>query len=595
MPADATGPAAALTTLLATMLQAQLDAFPEYATRLGLDTGAQAARRSRLDASAAPALAAYIGRLRGFAQALRGIEAQGLDAMQRIDRDAVLFHAEVLLEGARLLPQGAPTDFQPYVVTQLSGAYQSLPDLLCTKHPLQTAADAEAFLARLQAFGPALHDEAARIQADAAAGVAPPAFVLDTTLRQLQTLLDTPAARSPIVKALAQGTHQRAIAGDWEAAATAQVQQSLQPAVQSLMAVLQRLHGTATDEAGVCKLPGGDAWYAQAIVAQTTTRKSPHGLPKGEYRSAQHEGSPGSADEIHRVGLDQVAEITARIDTALRAQGWNDGSVAARLAALAQDERYIYPNDARGKARLLDELRTLVAEMQARLPEMFDPLPRAGLEVRGVPPEIEAGAPRGYYTAGPADGSRPGAFYANLRDTRDWKRWYAPSFAYHEGVPGHHLQIALALETEGISMMRRTLWFAAYGEGWALYAEQLADEMGFYDRNPMGRVGYLQSMLFRAARLVVDTGLHARRWTRQQAIAYLVSAVGETVNRATAEVDRYCVMPAQALSYKIGHLRWQQLRMAAQARLGAAFDLRRFHSDTLRWGAMPLDLLDQLG
>ena len=574
-------PAVELGRSLDTMLRAQLDTFPESATRLGLDSGDHTARRSRLDAASADALAAYNRRQRGFAQALRDIDPRALSPMQQIDREAVLSQTEALLEGARLLPQGTPLDCQPYVVTQLSGAYQSLPDLLCTKHPLDSADDAHAFLARLAAFGPTLRDEAARIEADAAAGVLPPAFVIDTTVRQLQRLLDTAAADSPIVQALGQRTQAAQIAcqgSKWAEKATALVQQSLQPAVQALMTLLHGLRTRASNDAGVWKLPGGEAWYANAIAVQTTTCMR--------------------ADEIHTVGLGQVTEITARIDTVLRAQGMASSAtastVAERLAALSSDERYVYPNDAAGKALLLQELRALVAQMQARLPEMFDPLPRAGLEVRGVPPEIEAGAPRGYYTPGPADGSRPGAFYANLRDTRDWKRWYAPSFAYHEGVPGHHLQVALALETEGISMMRRTLWLAAYGEGWALDAEQLADEMGLYETNPMGRVGYLQSMLFRAARLVVDTGLHARRWTRQQAVAYLVSAVGETTSRATAEVDRYCVMPAQALSYKIGHLRWQQLRSASQAKSGSAFDLRRFHSDTLRWGAMPLGMLDRL-
>jgi uncharacterized protein (DUF885 family) len=278
----------------------------------------------------------------------------------------------------------------------------------------------------------------------------------------------------------------------------------------------------------------------------------------------------------------------------LKARGFQAGTVAERLAALAVDDRFVYPNDEQGKALLLSEMRDLVADVQQRLPAMFDPLPKAQLEVRAVPAAIEAGAPRGYYTSGSTDGSSPGAFYVNLRDTRDWKRWYAPSFAYHEGVPGHHLQISTALEAADISMMRRALWFAAYGEGWALYAEQLADEMGLYERNPMGRIGYLQSMLFRAARLVVDTGLHARRWTREQAVDYLVRTVGETANRSRAEVDRYCVMPAQALSYKVGHLRWNQLRQASRAREGAAFDLKRFHSQALRWGAMPLDMLDGL-
>jgi uncharacterized protein (DUF885 family) len=544
MTAPAASSSPSLQHVLDTMLQDLLDTFPEFATRLGFDTGPQADRRSRLDAYSADALHGYLQRLQAHAAALSAIDPRPLDDLALIDRDAVLFHTETLLAGARLHPHGIPQDVQPYVVTQLTGAYQSVPDFLCTKHPIESAQDAQAWLSRLEAFGPALREEAARLEADAAAGVVPPAFVLDTTMRQLRALAEGEAAASPLVASITQRTEARQIPGRWSTAAEKLVADSLQPAAQALDAVLQQLRERATEDAGVWKLREGEAYYQNAIEAQTTTRLN--------------------AQEIHRIGLDQVAEITSRIDPLLRAEGLGEGPVAARLAALAQDPRYVYPNDEQGKAQLIAELRTLVAEMQARLPEVFDPLPRAGLEVRRVPPEIEAGAPRGYYTAGPADGSRPGAFYANLRDTHDWKRWYAPSFAYHEGVPGHHLQIALALETQGLSMMRRVLWFAAYGEGWALYAEQLGDEMGLYEHNPMGRIGYLQSMLFRAARLVVDTGLHAQRWSRQQAIDYLVSTVGETASRAQAEVDRYCVMPAQALSYKIGHLRWVSLREAVR-------------------------------
>ncbi len=563
----------ALRPLLDRMLEEHLDTFPEQATRLGLDSGPHAGRRGRLDPYSAEGLSRWLHRQAEHVQALEAIDPAVLDTMGRIDRDAVLFHAKAMQDGWCLLPHGAPTEFQPYVVTQLNGAYQQLPDFLATKHPVESVQDAEAYLARLQAFAAAMDDECARIEADAAAGVLPPGFVLDTTLRQLQNLADGPAAQA-LVSSLAERANTRGLAGDWATQAARIVEQALQPAARRQAALLQRLRPQATDDAGMWKLRDGEAYYQNCIVAQTTTQMS--------------------ADEIHSVGLEQVAELSARIDAVLREQGIAQGTVAERLAALAKDERYVYPNTAEGKAQLLEELRALVAEMQARLPEVFDPLPKAGLEVRGVPPAIEAGAPRGYYTPGPADGSRPGAFYANLRDTRDWKRWYAPSFAYHEGVPGHHLQIALALETEGIAMMRRILWFAAYGEGWALYAEQLADEMGLYERNPMGRVGYLQSMLFRAARLVVDTGLHAKRWTRQQAIDYMVQSVGETVSRSTAEIDRYCVMPAQALSYKIGHLRWQRLREAVRQREGAAFDLKRFHGDTLRRGAMPLQMLEAL-
>lgn len=573
MNTERADPGSRLHALLDAMLQAWLDAFPETATRLGLDGGAHASRRARLNASSVAAITGHLQDQRRFLEALKQIDSGTLGEMARIDRDAVLFHTDAVLEGARLMPHGHPQEFQPYVVTQLSGAYQSLPDLLCTKHPLETVADAEAYLARLEAFRIALRDEVARARFDAASGVSPPSFVIDTAIAQLRNLAETPAEKWPIVASLVQRTHAHDIAGAWQRDACRIVEEKLRPAVGQLIAALHQLRVIASDDAGVWKLPDGDAYYRAAIIAQTTKQLG--------------------ADEIHRLGLEQVAELLAQTERLLQTLDMRAGTVAERLRALTLDERYVYPNDEQGRDRLLEELRALVTEVQGRLPEMFARLPRAALEVRRVPTAIEAGAPRGYYTPGPADGSRPGAFYVNLRDTRDWARWYAPTFAHHEGAPGHHLQTALALETGEISMLRRALPFTAYGEGWALYAEQLADEMGLYEREPIGRVGYLQSMLLRAARLVVDTGLHAKRWTRQQAIGYLVMTVGETPGRAAAEVDRYCVMPAQALGYKLGHLHWQQVRRAAQLALGAQFDMRRFHSEMLRRGPMPLAMLDQ--
>lgn len=565
-------PSDSLGRLLDGLLDTRLAAWPQEATRLRLDTGPRAALRRRLDASSAADIATYLRHLREAAASLRAIDPAGLDAIERIDRDAVLFHAEAALDVAAALPHGLPTEAQPYVVTQLHGAYYAVPDFLCTQHPVESPDDADAFVDRLAAFATALDDETARADAAAADGVLPPAFVLDTTLANLDALLPASGLEATLVDSLAGRARARGLAGDWETPVRELLARQVRPALERQRQSLARHRERARADAGLWTLPGGEAGYARAIVSQTTCRMG--------------------AAEIHETGLAQVVELTARLDDTLRAQGFGDGTVAQRLAALAVDERFVYPNDAQGKARLLDDLRALVADVQRRLPQWFGTLPRAALEVRAVPAAIESGAPRGYYSSGSADGREPGAFYVNLRDTRDWKRWYAPSFACHEGVPGHHLQIALALETPGMSMMRRVLWFAAHGEGWALYAEQLADEMGLYEHDPMGRVGYLQSMLFRAARLVVDTGLHALRWPRERAIAYLVETVGETVNRSTAEVDRYCVMPAQALSYKVGHLRWQRLRDACRARDGAAFDLRRFHDRALALGGMPLELLD---
>jgi uncharacterized protein (DUF885 family) len=322
----------------------------------------------------------------------------------------------------------------------------------------------------------------------------------------------------------------------------------------------------------VWRLPDGEAYYQHAIQLQTSTRLS--------------------ADEIHRMGNEQVAALTADMDRLLREQGLRSGTVAQRMAALSEDARFTYPNSEAGRAQLLADLEAKVHAVQARLPVFFDRLPKARLEIRRVPPAIEAGAPRGYYQPGMPDGSVPGAFYVNARNTADWKRWNLPTFAFHEGVPGHHLQGSLAMEAQGVATLRKALWFAGYGEGWALYAEQLADEMGAYDDDPFGRLGYLQSMLFRAVRLVVDTGVHALRWSFEQAVRTMEDTVGEPRDRMTAEVARYCVAPGQALSYKVGHTRWNDLRESARRQLGSAFELRRFHAIGLACGALPLDVLD---
>ena len=229
--------------------------------------------------------------------------------------------------------------------------------------------------------------------------------------------------------------------------------------------------------------------------------------------------------------------------------------------------------------------------MQARLPDYFGILPKASVEIRRVPPAIEAGAPGGYYQGPSLDGSRPGAYYINLRDTAEWPKWTLPTLTYHEAIPGHHLQITLSTEAEGIPMIRKLIGFSAYSEGWGLYAEQLADEMGVYAEDPWGRLGYLQSLLFRATRLVVDSGLHHKKWSREDGIKYMVETLGDQESSVTSEVERYAVWPGQASSYKVGHTEWVRLREEARAELGDRFDIRSFHDTALASGGMPLDVL----
>jgi uncharacterized protein (DUF885 family) len=324
-------------------------------------------------------------------------------------------------------------------------------------------------------------------------------------------------------------------------------------------------------DAGCWRLPDGDAYYAAAAEAATTVAMG--------------------GDEIHRLGLAQVAEISARIDTILKAQGLAQGSVGERLVALNKRPDQLFPNTDPGREALRAQLNRQIRAMQARLPEAFATLPKAPVEVRRVPPTIQAGAPGGYYQNASLDGSRPAIYYINLRDTFDRPKFGLATLTHHEAVPGHHLQVSLALESTEIPLIRRRGFFSGYSEGWALYAEQLADEMGMYEGDPLGQVGYLQSLLFRATRLVVDSGMHAKRWSRERATDYLIATTGIARGRSQGEIDRYTVWPGQACSYKIGHTVWTRLRAEAEKRPG--FDLKRFHAVLLK-GAMPLAILERV-
>ena len=290
------------------------------------------------------------------------------------------------------------------------------------------------------------------------------------------------------------------------------------------------------------------------------------------------------------MGLAQVAELSAQLDKILQGAGYTQGTVGERLAALNTSPAQLYANTDPGRAELIASLNEDVKAMYAKLPQAFATLPTQPLEIRRVPPEIQDGASNGYYRRAALDGSRPAIYFINLKDTGDWPKYSLPSLTYHEGVPGHHLQISIAQESKDIPTLRKLGFFSAYSEGWALYSEQLADELGGY--TGIEKAGYLQSFLFRAARLVIDTGLHAKRWTREQGTDYMVQTTGFARPRSQREVERYCTMIGQACSYKVGHTAWARARAEAQKALGAKFDVRQFH-EVLREGSMPLSILER--
>jgi uncharacterized protein (DUF885 family) len=568
-PAPAAAGDARLTAAFDQVLADTVRAAPEFATSLGLDTGANAALRHQLGDNSYRAIADDLARNRRARALVAAVDPASLSAQARIDREVVLYNIDSNMVGPQRFGLSSPQG--PYPISQQDGVYFSLPDFLDSTHPVKTADDAQAYLDRLALMGRQLDNESEVQRREAAKGRLAPDFSLDLALGQMAKLRAPAAADSQLVQSLVRRATAAGIAGDWQARATRIVETQVYPALDRQMALMRRLRPSARDAAGIWAIPEGEAIYAAALAQATTTTLSPA--------------------EVHRMGLQQVAELTAQLDTILREQGLTQGSVGVRLDQLNHQPEQLFANTDAGRAALLASLNAGVRGMQARLPQAFSNPPNAPLEIRRVAPEIQDGAPNGYYFRAPLDGSRAAIYWINLKSVQDWPKYTLPSLTYHEGVPGHHLQISTA-QRAPTHTLRKIAFFNAYLEGWALYAEQLADELGGY-ASPVERAGYLQSFLFRAARLVVDTGIHTKRWTHDQATRYLVDTVGFAPGRSQREVERYCVSPGQACSYKIGHAAWLRARDTARRIAGDRFDLKHFH-DVLEAGAMPLSMLERI-
>ena len=541
---------------------------PEFATSLGLDSGANAALKRRLDDNGPNALADGLRDARRYKAMIEAVDPATLSPQRRVDREVVLYNVNDAIVGPARFGLAAPQ--RPYRISQQNGAYFGLPDFLNSAHTITTADDAEAYLARLALVASRIDNDTAIQRSEARRGRLAPGFLIDLTLGQLATLRRPAAADSTMTASIVRRTAARNLAGNWGPRAAAIVERQIYPALDRQIAMLTDLRRTARSEAGLGAIPDGAAIYAAALASSTTTTMTP--------------------DEVHAMGLANVAELSAQLDTILRAQGMTNGTLAERLNALNTQPAQLYANTDAGRAELIAGLNAGNAAMQAKLALAFNNPPNAPLDIRRVPAEIQDGAPNGYYNLAALDGSRPAIYWINLKNVGDWPKLSLPSLTYHEGVPGHHLQISTALRAPA-HLLRKISFFGAYLEGWALYAEQLADELGGYN-GPIERAGYLQSFLFRSARLVVDTGINAKGWSRERATRYFIDTVGFAEGRSQREIDRYCASPGQACSYKIGHASWLRARARAQQILGDRFDLRAFH-DILEAGALPLTLLER--
>ena len=560
---------AKLNGLFDQIFQRQVRESPGFATSLGLDTGANARLRSTFDMRPPNAQrVANASRDRAALAAVRAISPSTLSPTAALNREIVIYDLETsLLSYDKFRIDSVQ---QPYLISQQSGSYFSIPDFLNSSHPIETRSDAEAYLARLGQFGKLLdYDTQDQIEL-ARRGFLAPGWSLDLALGQMEALRKPAAGDSDMVQSIVRRTKAKGIGGDWAARATKIVEQQVYPALDRQMAAIRKLKPTTKPGDGATRLPRGDEIYAAALAQATTSSMTP--------------------DEVHQLGLSQVAEYTAQLDGVLKQAGLTNGTVGERLAALNTSAAQLYPNTDPGRAELIASLNANVKEMMGLLPHAFATFPGQPLEIRRVPPEIQDGASNGYYRPATLDGSRPAIYFINLKSTGDWPKYSLPSLTYHEGVPGHHLQISLAQESKDIPMLRKLSFYSSYIEGWALYSEQLADELGGYKGIEKG--GYLQSFLFRSARLVVDTGLNSKGWSREQAVDYMTKTTGFPRARVQREVERYCISIGQACSYKVGHLAWLRAREKAKAILGAKFDIKQFH-EVLKDGSMPLTILER--
>lgn len=571
---EVNGEAAKMCTLFDAAMAQLLRTQPELTTALGLDKDDLAWTRFELADLSLPTQAAGQATAATQLNALRAIQRSQLKGVDAVNYDTLEFQLAITVEADRRFKYGAPGGGFPYVLSQLGGAYRDIPDFLDTQHVIETKSDADAYLARMNAFARQLDQENELVRRDVALGVIAPDFVLDKTLLQLKAFLSSEGPSAPLVQSLVRRAREKSLPGNWEASANSLYAERVRPALLRQYTLVQELRAKALHEAGCWWLPDGDEYYALAVKQFTTGSITPA--------------------EIHRTGAELVASLGSEADQLMRKAGYRKGTVGERYRAMTQDPRQRYPNTDAGKQELLAKLNEQVKAISAKLPKWFNQLPKASLEIRRVPPAIEVGAPGGYYSRPPLDGSRPGIYWINLRDTAEVPRWSLPTLTYHEGLPGHHLQLSLNNEAGNLPLIRKVLGFSGYSEGWALYAEQLALEMGMYEDDELGHIGMLHDAMFRAVRLVVDTGMHSLRWSREQALEYYIDKIGDPEPAAITEIERYCVMPGQACSYMVGKLTWLAARERAKRTLGRKFDIRKFHDAGLLAGGMPLTVLDRV-
>jgi uncharacterized protein (DUF885 family) len=559
-----------LSILFDQFMNENLDISPVTVTYLGMDTGARGRQKNEIDDGSATGIERQKALIASQLARLKAFDRDSLSVQDATSYDVVMYGLRINDTANRAFAYGAVGGGQPYVLSQINGNYQQVPAFLDSQHTIATSADADAYIARLAGFAKALDQELEVARHDMSLGVIPPDFALAKTLTQMKTLRAPLPQESPLTASVVRRTRGKSIPGNYAQQASRVIKDSVYPALERQIAVVTEMLTKATHDPGVWRLPDGEAYYAASLVTWTTTSKKPA--------------------EIHQLGLELVNEHMAQIDTFMQKLGMAKGTVGERLRAMYQGQNKLYPNTDAAKQALLTDLNARVHRMRAKLPRYFGTVPKAGVEIKRIAKETEASTSAHYDNAS-LDGTRPGIYWINLRNTAETPKWALPTLTYHESIPGHHLQLSIQQEASP-PLIRKVSFYSAYVEGWALYAEQLAAEMGEYADDPYGHIGQLHASMYRAVRLVVDTGIHSKRWTREQAVRYFVDVLGDPETSAITEVERYSVWPGQCCAYMLGKLAFLAQRTRAQKL--ASYDIRKFHDAMLLPGALPLELLERV-
>ena len=504
---------------------------------------------------------------------LHRYDRNGLDGQGQLSYDVLEYFLAVQVEGDRFR-------YHTYPVNQTFGVQMTLPNFMSQVHQVTNQKEAEAYIERLHKFPQKFDQVIEGLKLRESKGIVPPQFTVEDVLTQMNGFIGKPSTENPLytsfkekLQKIPAAKMQQTKRAELLARVQTGVEKDVYPAYQKVIEHFVELRPKAVGDYGVWHLPDGDAFYAWCVKMHTTTEMSP--------------------SQLHQVGLSEVARIGREMDAILKSKGLNDGSIGERVQKLASDPAQRFPDTPDGKQAMLARYQVILDEVNAGLGNAFNVRPKLGVEVKAVPEFAQATSPGAYYQPGSFDGTRPGVFFANMRDPGETPKFEMRTLAYHEGIPGHHFQIAVQQELRGVPFFRRVLPFTAYAEGWGLYAERVAWELGF-EKDPLDNLGRLRDEMLRAVRLVVDTGIHSKRWSYDQAVGYMMENTGMAKGEVIAEVKRYFVAPGQALAYKAGMLKILELRARAQQALGPRFKLSEFHDQVLTHGGLPLSLLEQI-